>query len=566
MKGDGVHDTVTLAVSGILVLASVVGLLRGMQPRRLLSRAWGLLRSATQGLASCGKASTDEVDTLVEAKMQQLRVDHVRWCFRAFCACLTAVGLFGIYFIALGLPRGHSAVQDLMYVLMHFLCVLVVNCPKLLSWRTVDVFIGMFMLCLTAYTSPWFCTADQAVVSIATVTSATILLNTVRRSVFVSAAFNSLMALAVIGTIRAHKETVFMRADVFAVFELMILMLFPAFAYTLDVSISRGIRKSLEMQVAKEVLSAAAALLNSCCDVVVELDQEGTILNPAKDLGGFLLRGPGRCFQGFKLPQLFSLEEDRETFLRKLSAAESSGSGLAEARHVLMKDGNDEQLRVELMWFGFRHLDGAQRFMLGLREFSDFSPKAKGRSRRRRRQPRAEPGEESSQGSPRRDHDEGSDPGLSPRSEASEGEATLESTTSLEVQVASLTVDATEEGLPVRSCSPGFRSRIGRLQLGSSLTDYVRHPDGFMRWLQVGINTANSGEEVPDRQVTLEMRQGRLAATCRLMPGSEEESLVIGAMELVFFNVRPCRGRSRGSSGSGSSSQSRGTPVVRMSL
>eukprot|EP00409_Alexandrium_fundyense_P006203 CAMPEP_0195041536 /NCGR_PEP_ID=MMETSP0347-20130606/836_1 /TAXON_ID=2932 /ORGANISM="Alexandrium fundyense, Strain CCMP1719" /LENGTH=103 /DNA_ID=CAMNT_0040068597 /DNA_START=114 /DNA_END=421 /DNA_ORIENTATION=- len=98
-------------------------------------------------------------------------------------------------------------------------------------------------------------------------------------------------------------------------------------AHWSEKSSQAAIRQCLEIQTAKELLSAACALLRSCCDVVVELDCRGIIASPAMDLGSFLLRGTGRKMQGRKLADLMSNAEDRQAFSDRLGAPRVEGVG-----------------------------------------------------------------------------------------------------------------------------------------------------------------------------------------------------------------------------------------------
>lgn len=559
MIGDSLRNTVFFACYAVLLLASVLSAGYKLQPCRILSRFGTLLRSARETFAK-SSAGIDEVGLLVQAKLQQQKVDHVWWCFPGLCVCATPLTAYSMYNIMMGLPRSYSLAQDVLHTLMHGMFILVSVCPVVISWRTIDGFVCALTLAFAVQTSPWFIDPDTGLLTIAAVTAVAGFLNIARRSVLVSAACNSVLAASILSTLMVHTQVIFLRPVLLAVSVPLILSLFPAFAYVLDASIGKGIRNSLEMEVAKEVISAASALLRSCCDVMVETDVEGKMLSPARDLGGFLLRGPDRCFQGSKLSELFSLEDDRRKFLGKLRSVEPSATGLAEAMHVRMKDGNDALLEVELLWFGFGHVDGTRHYMVGLREFSDFSQKhKKKRSRRRRRRrrqrgSRAEGG--SSESSVASDSEE-----VSEQSGTSESRATSEGTISMEVQVAALTVDATEEGLPIQGYSPGFRSRIGRVQMGASLTESVHGKEDFVGWLQGSLNSMCSGSAVPDYQVTLNMRQGRMTAVCRVMLGSEDEPPSLSNVELVFFNIRQGRGRGRSHH-----DHLRGTPVARMSL
>jgi len=299
------------------------------------------------------------------------------------------------------------------------------------------------------------------------------------------------------------------------------------------------------------VLSAATALLKSCCDIVVELDSEGTIIGPARDLGSFLLRGPARSLEGLPLADLMAGEEDRLFLMGKFREPWPERASLAEVRHVRMKDGNNEHLPLDLLWFQFHHVDQQRRYMVGLKEFTDPAlrrPPPPSAARRTEPPPRPPA---------RTDSDvEGSIP---------EGSSVVaDNIAGLPVFV---TVDCTEGGCPVREVSDEFSKRIGRLAPGQSFTEVLKRGKGFQKWLQVAVQASVYKVGVsPDRSLVFKMVQGEMTATCKLALNADAEgsgaALDLKSVRLSFSDIR----RHCGSSTASDRSYLKGTPVKRLGL
>lgn len=336
------RNIVVAAVGGAFVLLSIMGFLRSLKPCQLLTSLRSSVRSAREKIAAFHEGSTDQVGLLVQAKMQQLKVENVRWCFWAFSASAIPLTSFTLYNIVMGQPRSYTVVQDALHLFLHGICTLVAICPGMLTWKTIDVYLGAFVLTVAVHTSPWAGTATSWMIMTSSSTAVLAILNLMRRSVPVSAFLNSIMAIAVVGNIMTHEEMnmregIIMNITqhwVLVALELLLLALFPAIAYMLDVSVGMGIRSSLQVEVTKEVLSAAVALLRTCCDVVVELDQTGGIMREAHDLGGFLLRGPRQCFMGTRLSDLFYVGGGQGEVFEQvvLGGAQQCGVGGCHAR------------------------------------------------------------------------------------------------------------------------------------------------------------------------------------------------------------------------------------------
>lgn len=289
--------------------------------------------------------------------------------------------------------------------------------------------------------------------------------------------------------------------------------------------------------------------------MVVELNSDGTIASSAEDLGGFLMRGPNCNLQGAPLADLIPDEDDKKMFCQKLFEKRPEGVGLAEAIHVGMRDVNNVQLKVEILSVQFHHLDGQPRYMIGLREFLDAS--AAGRQQQHRHANAPDPtGSDAEPPDNTAEEDGVHDEDLSCDSAASAGLTGFD--------VATLIIDSTEmEDLPIRGCSSMFRMRIGRLAPGSCLRDLVSSGHDFAHWLSMA---AEYGSDWPDSRVTLNLRQGRFKAICRVVPATRDEAIDPKRVPLRFFGIQRCRSHSDGCTGFRPHTNFRGTPVLRMAL
>jgi len=313
----------------------------------------------------------------------------------------------------------------------------------------------------------------------------------------------------------------------------------------------------MEVEVTREVLSAAIGLLRSCCDVVVELDSQGVIVSPGTELGSFLLRGTDHGMQGCCFAELMSHEDERHSFLDKLDGPEQSSAGLAaEAMHVHMKDGVGNDLQLELLSVRFHRCLDQAHYMVGLREFGDLAVC----HRRQHRQAGMVP-------SMAQDADSFGNEESPNVAESSAG-----SIDTLEEPSAVVVVDCTLPELPIRRCSPGFCMRIGRMAPNTPITDLLaKNSDKFKIWLQLALNCLRDRQQnPPDCRMMIRCPRGKVRATCRVLAERAREDEVEGAesieslahVQLMFFNIT----QGKSSTGNRAAGSLRGTPVGHMSL
>eukprot|EP00413_Alexandrium_margalefii_P031148 CAMPEP_0204563202 /NCGR_PEP_ID=MMETSP0661-20131031/34173_1 /ASSEMBLY_ACC=CAM_ASM_000606 /TAXON_ID=109239 /ORGANISM="Alexandrium margalefi, Strain AMGDE01CS-322" /LENGTH=570 /DNA_ID=CAMNT_0051570739 /DNA_START=80 /DNA_END=1792 /DNA_ORIENTATION=- len=570
MIGQNSQEDVIFFVALAFLVAMLVCMLRGCWSQW---RASGICRTFMQKLSSARQwfrmsRKLDEADHIVHEKMQRQKVSHVLISCQLAGVLLIPFTLNMLYLIATKQTRVHTLVQDVLHFAMFGMSIVVIARPSALSERTMDMFYVYFSLCIALYLTPWACRAEYMFEAVMCMNAAAISFTACRRSLPVCTATNAMITASACSLIWVHGGDCVKRPGAMIGMQAFVMGFITICTQWLDRSVASTIRQGLEAQAAREVLSAATALLKSCCDIVVELDLEGTIIGAATDLGSFLLRGPQYSLQGTPLVDLMATEEDRIFFKGKLSEQWSSGSSLAEVRHVRMKDGNSEILQLELLWFQFRHLDQQLRYMVGLKEFSDpavrrtpagaaipaDAPATRGPASAGRQPGPVLEGAPLPPAVSRADEDAG---GSIP--EAASVVSALGAPPVL------VTVDSTENSFPISKVSEEFCKRIGRVSPGQSLVAFLRGKEQFSAWLQVAIQTCvYEDESAPDCRLIFRMPQGDMSATCRLLLTLEGEEDVpdLKQITLSLFDIK----RRCSSSATPERTYFKGTPVKRLGL
>jgi len=115
--------------------------------------------------------------------------------------------------------------------------------------------------------------------------------------------------------------------------------------------------------------SAMRRLLELVCDVVVGLNTELEITEPAPRLGAMISMDPRRSMQGARLQDYMAADEDKTRFEQLLIAAQSDTEGaLPGAMHTTFRDSSGSKLSAEVFYVKFTALDGRCRFLAGIQE------------------------------------------------------------------------------------------------------------------------------------------------------------------------------------------------------
>jgi len=563
-------EDLVLFSAAILQLIVLIAAFRCASSSRPFSKIKSVLSSVAKAIRMWTKAEPCEVDLIVHEQLRKQKLDQFHRLSQIFCFVASPFTVNLMINIWKGESRGHTFAQDVLQLVEHFVPVLITVFPGTLSWRTIDIFYTVAVLGLAAYTAPFNARPEFLSHSLIAVNFVVFTMTMVRRtSTPMVPLLNFVVTAVACSSIWMHGGSVFMQPKFMLVGQFLVGVVSTIVAHILEKGSEAAMRQCLEMQTTKELLSAACALLRSCCDVVVELDPEGVIMCPAIDLGSFLLRGPGRTMQGWKLQDLMSDLEDRQAFSYRLGAPRLEGMGLAEAMHVSMRDGNGNNLHLELLWFHFSCLSGEPRYMVGIREFCDPSE-----SRQHQQQGINEPN--GNHNAAFSDREEG----------FSLPEESFVNTNSLAEPQAVAVLDCSQEGFLIKSVSSGFCMRIGRLPIASCLIPIVKKGERLHDWMQDALYAWAIHDEPPvDCRITLRMPYGDMKATCSILRddiaasgsltnGEEEEyqnstdRADIENVRLLFFNIQPARSRNArlGDARVQGPSQFKGTPVALMGL
>lgn len=460
----------------------------------------------------------EEVREIVEDKVLQQTLEHFRQVSRLFSNMFVLV-------VALLLFEEESSdmAQGILLLLSLALSTIPLLAPTLLTARTFDFFYGMHMLFCCLMVTPLTC-RTQMMPALMRCNIMVILLTQVRRTLChrgtsMLLVCNLAYTATTFATIMTNPQQA--RASV-GLMQICLVFVATIFAFQLEDGVLEMMTQSVQLQETQEMYAAACALLHSCCDIVVELNDEGIILSPAVDLGSYLLRS-GQSLQGFCLADLISDDADRSQFVKRLHAPRPKDVGLAESLPVRTRDGNNHVLSLELLWFQFRRTDSSTvtqvHYMVGIREFSDGPAR-----------PNRPTQTTTEQGHYWDDY----------TSTANSQSLPETSSTSLAVDPAIAVVDGTRPGLPIQIVSPGFGTQIGCLPTGTQLCPLLQD-EGFPSWMQDSMNRLLNGMRARQRQVVLKMPQGRMRASCRVMEvGSGGEDFALDSVHLQFSSVSRC--------------------------
>lgn len=547
-------DVALFVTSGVIMLMVVFGVARKAWSSGVYSYMRSILATVADAINPWNQPDIDEADSLVQVRAQQLRIEHTQWALQLTSIVSALPATMIMVNLSVGNERLYSTTQTVVFLAMAATSAFILILPDVAFKRSTDALYSVLVLGACVFASPWASKpSDMAILSILGIDLPLVMLNLARRKLSLNVLLNLLFSISSCSTVLVSGPTLaLLRPGATCAFQILWLTMFPVCAYCVDLSIARMIRQGVEFQAAKEALSAASAMLRSSYDVVVELSADGTILTPTIALESFLLR-PGRCLQNTMLVDLISHEADKRLFLGKLFAPRHDDMSLAEATHVRMRDGNDNVVRVELLWFRFWFLDGQPHYMLGLREFSDVVSVKRGQHQ---------------------ENDHYVDNDMSGTPTYCSEVTSLGSNDQVDEPLAIVGVDTQCAGLHLREVSVGFNIRVGRLPLGACLAELIQRRNDFTKWLQDATNAAIDEEDVPACHVTLLMRTGRVTAQCRLLrrPHECEESEHESTFDpeharLLFFDIKQCGQRRVGHrTAAHEQVQRQGTPVKLLSL
>eukprot|EP00414_Alexandrium_minutum_P001300 CAMPEP_0113821968 /NCGR_PEP_ID=MMETSP0328-20130328/2005_1 /TAXON_ID=39455 /ORGANISM="Alexandrium minutum" /LENGTH=489 /DNA_ID=CAMNT_0000789903 /DNA_START=78 /DNA_END=1547 /DNA_ORIENTATION=+ /assembly_acc=CAM_ASM_000350 len=144
----------------------------------------------------------------------------------------------------------------------------------------------------------------------------------------------------------------------------------------LDHCLESGVRLEIREMDSNSHLKAVRTLLNSLCDIVIEMDSGLRLTQHSPKLADMLLQGPLRSLEGTTLQDFIPAEADRENLTRQLNAADEKATH-ATVFHTKLCDGVGKSVSLELFSVAFKGVDARRRHVLGMREFPDVLPSAR---------------------------------------------------------------------------------------------------------------------------------------------------------------------------------------------
>lgn len=537
-----------------LVLATISLLLVVILVIRRADKATQALLACVRKARTCFKQarSTDEALLLVRERLKRQTVQHVTIYNQLLCFLFVPLTLTMFRSSVRDDLEFETLLQEMLHGLTHATTLLIVLNPAVITERSIDAICSLPLLLSAASMWPISGQFQDRVIGRGTLLLITNIMarRTCRTRLWpIYGIAILLFELAVVFSVKRNMAEghdflgPVATWPLVAVVHMTGVLLLVLLSSVFDNAMEKILVNNMRLQDVQQLHSAANALLRSCCDVVVDLDSEGRIATPARDLGAFLLKD--HCLRGLKLTDFFTDYEDIDAFYAKLFAPRQEEATMAETMQVTVKDGYSSTLRLELFWFQFRRLNGQLNYMAGLREFSDYGKRQECRSEG----DMLRETEDSSQEETVRHNS--NTPVWNLRARALEdGFAVPETSSSstgsfarsaVQDTVPKVVLDCTQPAYPVRALSSGFCMRVGRLPRDAKLLEYMDDPDSFSAWLKMSLSSLKNGFGAPENQhVLLKMGHGRpaVAARCSLeSPSEDEEEITVDmARIVVLFN------------------------------
>lgn len=147
----------------------------------------------------------------------------------------------------------------------------------------------------------------------------------------------------------------------------VLILVAHAWEYALSTEVQREIMEKAE----RSERSAADALINTMCDVVVHLNNDLKIMEESPMLAAYLMHGTSRSLKGAELQQFMPSAEDRAHFVALLRAAPSTGASMGHLVHTTICDSLGTNFSVQLLIVQFEGLDRHVQYLVGLRDFQE---------------------------------------------------------------------------------------------------------------------------------------------------------------------------------------------------
>eukprot|EP00927_Polykrikos_kofoidii_P015615 TRINITY_DN16956_c0_g1_i6.p1 TRINITY_DN16956_c0_g1~~TRINITY_DN16956_c0_g1_i6.p1 ORF type:complete len:562 (-),score=49.83 TRINITY_DN16956_c0_g1_i6:297-1982(-) len=162
----------------------------------------------------------------------------------------------------------------------------------------------------------------------------------------------------------------------FVIAEVCCMALMLLFVLELEEAVVTTVAQELDAETRQAAHSAARALLDKLCDMVIELNSDLKIAGTADKLAATLFLNPQISLEGLEFKSLLLLEEEQERLSRVLRGSYKEGGSRAHVCHVTMRDSGGASVRMEMFTVAYQDAFEEWRHLIGIREFTDAAPLA----------------------------------------------------------------------------------------------------------------------------------------------------------------------------------------------
>jgi len=127
----------------------------------------------------------------------------------------------------------------------------------------------------------------------------------------------------------------------------------------------------LELRAGDSSSQVSASLLDSICDVTVDLDWGLRITGHSSQLAELLFRSPVTSLMGRMLQDFMPEHTDRERFDERMMGADEAAEHAA-VSHTKLRDAVGGTIDMELFSVAFKGADDRRRYVPGMHEFADI--------------------------------------------------------------------------------------------------------------------------------------------------------------------------------------------------
>lgn len=360
--------TFLILVHGWVVVARVVR--REGSDLGLRRRLGSLVREVCQEFR--GERAEDPIGECMATKVSELAIDKTRDL--TFYCGIVATFVCGMVMTNIldSTERMMSDLQILSLVVFYGICAAANLCPSMVSSRTL----GLWQVVLLSNLTFMVVTADSRL-GITRFEGISFLWRIAVSSAFLS--FRILIAWNIAHvTICCSVYVYITPVDP----EALSVWLFASFAIisaTAHVGFSvmwhgmrlANLREDMEIAARTSESGAIATLLNTICDVVVELSSDLVIDEVSPRFETLMMLDPNQTSKGMKLQEFMTTDEDKHLFEDRLLSSSMGMAPLAGALHVQVRDRRGSTIGVQVFHVQFKGIADTTRYLIGIREFVD---------------------------------------------------------------------------------------------------------------------------------------------------------------------------------------------------